>query len=85
MQCLTNSAMRCLLFGSGATPPPHHHGLLVTRVMRFSCCEAAGVRPGDLLLAIDGEALSEEGEVSTQGLKPWTSCLLPALLAHSIC
>jgi len=62
-QKLTNSAMRTLLFGNGA-PPNHHHGILITDVERFSCAEAAGVLPGDLLMAIDGEPISEEGEVT---------------------
>ena len=61
-QKLTNSAMRTLLFGNGATPK-HHHGILITDVERFSCAESAGVLPGDLLMAIDGEPISEEGEV----------------------
>ena len=50
------------LFGSGGKP--HHDGVLVTRVERFSCAEAAGMRPGDLLMAIDGHAVSEEGETT---------------------
>ena len=63
-QVLTNAAMRALLFGTGRSPPPHHHGLLITRVLRRSCAAAAGVRPGDLLLAIDGQTISNEGEVT---------------------
>lgn len=62
VQKLTNSAMRSLLFGTRA-PPKHHHGVLVTAVKPFSCAEAAGVLPGDLLMAIDGVPISEEGEV----------------------
>ena len=61
-QKLTNSEMRTLLFGMG-TPPKHHHGVLITAVKQFSCAETAGVLPGDLLMAIDGIAISEEGEV----------------------
>lgn len=59
---VTNTAMRTLLFGTGA-PPKHHDGVLITEVERFSCAEAAGVLPGDLLMAIDGMPISEDGEV----------------------
>lgn len=59
---LTNSAMRTLLFGLG-TAPKHHNGILITHVARFTCAEAAGVLPGDLLMAIDGVPISEEGEI----------------------
>ena len=67
MQCLNNSAMRALLFGLGEQGSAPHNGLLITKVLRHSCAEAAGVRPGDLLVAIDGEAISEEGEVTFRG------------------
>lgn len=59
---LTNSAMRTLLFGLGKAPK-HHNGILITHVARFTCAEAAGVLPGDLLMAIDGVPISEEGEI----------------------
>jgi len=38
--------------------------VLVTRVARFSCAEEAGIQPGDLLMALDGHAVSEEGETT---------------------
>lgn len=61
VQPLTNAAMRALLFGK--SKPAHHDGILITRVERFSCSEVAGVRAGDILMAIDGEPISEEGDV----------------------
>ena len=66
-QTLTNTAMRGLLLGGGVSQPPHHDGILVTRVRRFSCAESAGVKPGDILMAIDGTKVSEEGEVTFRG------------------
>ena len=60
---MTNSHLRALLFGTGAKAPAHHLGVLIKHVQRSSCAEAAGVRAGDLLMAIDGLEVSEEGEV----------------------
>ena len=66
-QTLTNKAMRGLLLGGGISQPPHHDGVLITRVRRFSCAESAGVKPGDILMGIDGTKVSEEGEVTFRG------------------
>jgi len=62
IQPLTNSAMRALVFGT-RTKPAHHNGILITRVDRFSCAEASGVKGGDILMAIDEAPISEEGDV----------------------
>ena len=48
--------MRALLLSGGTTPPDHRDGILISRVRRRSCAEAAGMRPGDILMAIDGAA-----------------------------
>lgn len=61
VQLVTNTAMRALLFGADVK---HHDGVLVTRVARFSCAEAAGVLPGDIVMKIDGAPISEEGETT---------------------
>lgn len=66
-QELENKAMRALLFCSGRGPPSHHNGVLVLRVADFSCCAAAGVKPGDILMEIDDHPVSEEGEVAFRG------------------
>ncbi len=67
-QVLDNAAMRALVLGGGdGAPPAHHDGMLLTRVARGSCARAAGVRAGDVLMAIDGAAVSEDGEVSFRG------------------
>jgi len=60
-QPLTNSTMRSLVFRT--KKPGHHQGILVIRVERFSCAEAAGVKAGDILMAIDDEPIGEEGDV----------------------
>jgi len=62
-QPLPNSAMRALVFGTGPKKPSHHDGILITRVDRFSCAEAAGIKAGDVLTAIDNERIGEEGDV----------------------
>lgn len=62
-QPLVNRALRSLVLAAGGTPPAHHNGILVQRVVARSCASAAGVRPGDVLVAIDGTPVSEEGEV----------------------
>ena len=65
---LHNPAMRSLLFGAAPGElPPHHDGMLIVRVEPYSCAAAAGVRAGDILMAIDGAKVSEEGEVSFRG------------------
>ena len=65
-QILTNNSMRRLLIGGG-TRPRHHDGILITCIDQYSAAEAAGVLAGDILMAIDGHAISEEGEVVFRG------------------
>jgi uncharacterized iron-regulated protein len=45
--------------GVGMEPAPAGRGLVVKSVAPGSNAERAGLRPGDLLIAIDGEALAE--------------------------
>ena len=70
-QDLTNAALRRLLF---KRKTEHHDGMLVVKVTRRSCAEAAGVRPGDILMGIDGEDLGE-GEVTFrdhEAIRTWS-------------
>ena len=62
---LINQALRALVFGGAL--PPHHDGVLIVKVEPHSCAASAGVRAGDILMAIDGEAVSEDGEVNFRG------------------
>jgi hypothetical protein len=52
---------RMLLFGTGSKPL-HHDGVMVSKVQQFSCAETGGLKPGDILMEIDGNPISESGE-----------------------
>lgn len=66
-QKLENSVLRSLLFNGGEGPPEHHDGVLILKVLPRSCAAEAGVHAGDILMAIDGAAISEDGEVDFRG------------------
>jgi uncharacterized iron-regulated protein len=48
-----------ILLGVAFEPTPDKHGLMVTGVLPASNAERAGVMQGDLLIALDGETLSD--------------------------
>lgn len=48
-----------VLLGVGYEPAPDKHGILVKSVLANSNAERAGVKAGDLLVSLDGEALKE--------------------------
>ena len=50
---------QAVLLGVVFEPAPSGHGLLVSGVVPGSNAERAGVKKGDLLLSLDGEALSD--------------------------
>jgi hypothetical protein len=64
-QNLINPSLRRMCFG-GATPPTRD-GVLVTELVSGGCAQLAGVRPGDVLVAIDGVPISEKGDVPFRG------------------
>jgi len=64
VQALTNPSMRKQAFDG---KPDHHDGVLVTALAPFSCAKSAGVQIGDVLMSLDGSAVSEGGEVVFRG------------------
>merc|ERR1712070_123725 len=50
-----------------AGKPDHHDGIAIIAFAPFSCAKDAGVRVGDVLMAIDGNTVSEGGEVIFRG------------------
>eukprot|EP00038_Savillea_parva_P001566 m.105281 g.105281 ORF g.105281 m.105281 type:complete len:559 (-) comp10548_c0_seq1:1400-3076(-) len=63
-QDLVNDSLRKYAFGS---PTKHSNGVLIQKIQPFSCAKEAGVQEGDILMAIDGNIVSQEGEVSFRG------------------
>eukprot|EP00697_Spironema_sp_BW2_P008329 gnl/Spiro4/22900_TR11294_c0_g1_i1.p1 gnl/Spiro4/22900_TR11294_c0_g1~~gnl/Spiro4/22900_TR11294_c0_g1_i1.p1 ORF type:complete len:589 (-),score=171.38 gnl/Spiro4/22900_TR11294_c0_g1_i1:119-1855(-) len=63
-QRLVNPGFRRLCFGG--TMPSHHNGVLVDGVGKFGC-SAGKLKKGDILMAIDDNAISEEGDVVFRG------------------
>jgi len=64
VQELTNPYMRLHAFRK---KPGHHYGILITHLLPFSCAKDAGVQVGDILMAIDGKMVTEEGKVAFRG------------------
>lgn len=63
-QDLVNASLRKFAFGSETK---HSDGVLIQKIQPFSSAKNAGLREGDILMAIDGQAVSQEGEVSFRG------------------
>lgn len=64
-QDLINPSLRRMCFG-GATPPTRD-GILISEAVQGGCAQLAGVRSGDVLVAIDGVPISEKGDVPFRG------------------
>lgn len=64
-QDLVNPSLRRLSFGGSM--PPARDGILITEVVKGGCAEKGGVKPGDVLVRIDGVAISEKGDVPFRG------------------
>ena len=61
---LVNPMMRKSCFGGEL--PPHRNGCLITAVTKHSCSEGK-LRVGDVLIALDGMAVSEKADVEYRG------------------
>mmetsp|Transcript_90889 Transcript_90889/g.142770 ORF Transcript_90889/g.142770 Transcript_90889/m.142770 type:complete len:541 (-) Transcript_90889:56-1678(-) len=70
---LYNRAMRRHCFGSELKSPDDRNGVLVSAVDQHACA-AAKIKVDDILLSIDGEPISEKGDVKfrDQERLPWT-------------
>jgi len=64
VQGLANPSMRKRAFHG---KPSHHNGVLVTALAPFSCAKEAGVHVGDVLMSVDGNVVSEDGEITFRG------------------
>ena len=88
---LINSSQRRKYLGDAAAAS-HRHGVLVSSVDKFSCAGAGAgpgeglVRVGDVLMAIDGHAISEKGEVLFRGLEylPFEYCVTSKLCGERV-
>lgn len=70
---LYNRAMRKHCFGSELKKPDDRHGVLISAVDPHGCA-SPHIKVDDILLCIDGEAISEKGDVRfrDQERLPWT-------------
>jgi len=70
---LYNRAMRKHCFGSELKSPDDRHGVLISAVDTHGCA-AGKMKVDDILLSIDGEPISEKGDVRfrDQERLPWT-------------
>jgi hypothetical protein len=63
-QDLVNASLRKYAFGADTK---HNDGVLIQKIQPFSSAKNAGVKEGDILMAIDGNSVSQEGEVVFRG------------------
>lgn len=71
---LVNPMMRKSCFGG--TLPKHRDGCLITGVAKYSCADGK-LKTGDILMAIDGETVSEKCDVEYRGQErlSWKYCV----------